>query len=166
MLLQTAPFALREDIMKHGARLASVTSMEKIVLLVEDNSDDVFLLREALALHSLSVRLLVLEDGEKAIDWIQQNDLSEEQQIAPLAVILDLNLPKRNGAEVLDVLRASQTLSQTPVIIFSSSNTHRDRALRDRYPHTSYLRKSADFDEFANIGGALKKVIDMSANTQ
>jgi len=141
-----------------------LTSEEKIVVLVEDNSDDVFLLREALALHSLSVKLLVLEDGEKAIDWIHQNDQSGAEQISPSAVILDLNLPKRNGAEVLDELRASQTLSQTPVIIFSSSNTQRDRALGERYPNTSYLRKSADFDEFATIGGALKKVIDMPAN--
>ena len=139
--------------------------MDKVVLLVEDNSDDVFLLREALQLYRLSVHLVVIDDGEKAIDWIKQND-SQQERVAPCAVILDLNLPKRNGAEVLDVLRASDSLKKTPVIIFSSSNTVRDRSLRDRYPHTRYVRKSADFDEFANIGGVLKEVMEMNSAAQ
>jgi two-component system response regulator len=134
--------------------------MDKTVLLIEDNSDDVFLLQEAFNLHSLSVRLVVIDDGEKAIEWIKENDVAKENRLLPAAVILDLNLPKRNGAEVLEVLRASQALKTTPVIIFSSSNSFRDRALRDRYPNTSYFRKSADFDEFSNIGGALKQVIE------
>ncbi len=139
--------------------------MNEIVLLVEDNLDDVFLLREALKLHSLSVQLMVIDDGEKAIEWIIQNDAAEEQCL-PSAVILDINLPKKTGAEVLAVLRASIVLRQTPVIIFSSSNTARDRSLRDRYPHTSYIRKSADFDEFASIGGALKKAIESDSTPQ
>lgn len=134
--------------------------MNEIVLLVEDNSDDVFLLREALTLHSLAVQLLVIDDGEKAIEWILQNDASEPKRISPSAVILDINLPKKTGAEVLEVLRASTALRQTPVIVFTSANTHKERSLPERYPHTSYLRKSADFDEFAKIGGALKNVIE------
>ncbi len=133
--------------------------MNKVVILVEDNSADVFLLQEAMKLHSVVVTLVVIDDGEKAIQWIQQNDLAA-QRVSPSAVILDLNLPKRSGSEVLDVLRASESLSQTPVIIFSSSNSQRDRSLRNRYPHTSYVCKSADFDEFANIGGALKQVLE------
>ena len=140
--------------------------MSEIVLLVEDNSDDVFLLREALKLHNLAVELLVIDDGEKAIDWILQNDAAGERHVSPSAVILDINLPKKTGAEVLEVLRSSTVLSETPVIIFSSSNTQRDRALRDRYPRTSYIRKSADFDEFANIGGALKKAIETYSTPQ
>ena len=139
--------------------------MDKVVLLVEDNSDDVFLLQESLKLHRLSVRLVIIDDGEKAIEWIKQNDLNDDF-LSPSAVILDLNLPKRNGAAVLAVLRASRSLGETPVIIFSSSNASRDRALKERYPHTSYLRKSADFDEFSNIGGVLKEVIERTPPTQ
>jgi CheY-like chemotaxis protein len=139
--------------------------MDKVVLLVEDNSDDVFLLQESLKLHRLSVRLVIIDDGEKAIEWIKQNDLTDDF-LSPSAVILDLNLPKRNGADVLAVLRASRSLGETPVIIFSSSNASRDRALKERYPHTSYLRKSADFDEFSNIGGVLKEVIERTPPTQ
>jgi DNA-binding response OmpR family regulator len=111
------------------------------------------------------VRLVIIDDGEKAIEWIKQNDLTDDF-LSPSAVILDLNLPKRNGADVLAVLRASRSLGETPVIIFSSSNASRDRALKERYPHTSYLRKSADFDEFSNIGGVLKEVIERTPPTQ
>lgn len=139
--------------------------MDKVVVLVEDNPDDVFLLREAIQLCKLPVQLLVIDDGEKAIDWIKQND-APGARMAPSAVILDLNLPKRTGAEVLDFLRSSNALRKTPVIIFSSSNTLRDRALRDMYPHTRYVRKSVDFDEFANIGCVLKEVIEMNSAAQ
>ncbi len=139
--------------------------MDKVVLLVEDNSDDVFLLQESIKLHRLSVQLVVIDDGEKAIEWIKQNDLTDNC-VNPSAVILDLNLPKRSGADVLAALRASRALGDTPVIIFSSSNAYRDRSLKERYPHTSYLRKSADFDEFSNIGGVLKEVIERSPSTQ
>jgi len=144
--------------------LASIF-MDKVVLLVEDNADDVFLLQEAMKLHSVSATLIVIDDGEKAIHWIKQNDLSDHR-VSPSAIILDLNLPKRSGAEVLAVLRSSDSLNQTPVIIFSSSKSERDRALRDRYPHTSYVCKSTDFDEFSNIGSALKQVLESPSSPQ
>jgi DNA-binding response OmpR family regulator len=79
---------------------------------------------------------------------------------------LDLNLPKRRGAEVLPVMRASRTLGQTPIIIFSSSNSIRDRSLQDQYPRTRYIRKSVDFDEFAAIGGVLKEAMKTDFATQ
>jgi DNA-binding response OmpR family regulator len=139
--------------------------MDKIVLVVEDNSADVLLLEDALRLHDLSVKLIILDDGEKAIEWITQND-SANLPIIPSAVVLDLNLPKRRGAEVLPVMRASRTLGQTPIIIFSSSNSIRDRSLQDQYPRTRYIRKSVDFDEFAAIGGVLKEAIKTDFATQ
>lgn len=138
--------------------------MNKVVLLVEDNSDDVYLLRESLRLHSLSVTLKIFEDGEQAIEWIREHD-SAAAAVFPAAVILDLNLPKRKGAEVLAALRQSSSLGQTPVIIFSSSNNARDRALQEQYHSTRYVRKSSDFDEFTDIGRVLKEVIQMDAAT-
>jgi DNA-binding response OmpR family regulator len=139
--------------------------MNKIVLVVEDNSADVLLLEDALRLHELSVKLIILADGEKAIEWIIEND-SAHLPIIPSAVVLDLNLPKRRGAEVLPVMRASRTLGQTPVIIFSSSNSIRDRSLQDQYARTRYMRKSVDFDEFAAIGSVLKEAMKTDFATQ
>ncbi|MCC7235913.1 MAG: response regulator [Bryobacterales bacterium] len=129
-----------------------------LVVLVEDNPADVFLVEEALRLHGLALRLVVLDDGEKAIQWIAENDAPQGTP-RPAAMILDLNLPKRTGAEVLGKLRDSQALRDTPVIIFTSSSSYRDRALSDSYPHTRYVCKSADYDEFMEIGGVLKNVL-------
>jgi len=139
--------------------------MDKFVLVVEDSSADLLLLQDALRLHEVSVKLIIVGDGEKAIEWITQNDLAH-QPVVPSAVILDLNLPKRRGAEVLPVLRASRALGQTPIIIFSSSNSARDRSLQELYPKTRYLRKSVDFDEFAAIGGVLKEAMKTNFATQ
>lgn len=130
----------------------------RVVLLVEDNPADVFLVEEALRLHGLAPRLVVLDDGEKAIQWIAESD-RQQRTPPPAAMILDLNLPKRTGAEVLGKLRDSPALRDTPVILFTSSSASRDRALEDSFPHTRYFRKSADYDEFMQIGGMLKNVL-------
>ncbi len=130
----------------------------RVVLLVEDNPADVFLVEEALRLHGLAPRLVVLDDGEKAIQWIAESD-RQQRTPPPAAMILDLNLPKRTGAEVLGKLRDSPALRDTPVILFTSSGASRDRALEDSFPHTRYFRKSADYDEFMQIGGMLKNVL-------
>ncbi|MEZ5351860.1 MAG: response regulator [Bryobacteraceae bacterium] len=131
-----------------------------LVLLVEDNPADVFLVREALKLHELNVDLSVCDDGEKAVQWIRSHGPPSQ---APVAVVLDLNLPRRSGADVLEAIRSSACLRDTPVIIFTSSNSQRDRDLQHRYPNTRYLRKSADFDEFMRIGELLKEALGPDA---
>ncbi len=124
------------------------------MLLVEDNPSDVFLIEEALRMYGLAVTLEICEDGEKAERWI-----SAAGSEAPAAVILDLNLPRRSGADVLDAIRSSEHMKDTPVIIFSSSGSQRDMALEHRYRNIRYLRKSSDFDEFKKIGEVLREVL-------
>jgi CheY-like chemotaxis protein len=125
---------------------------------VEDNRSDVKLVQEALRLQKIHVRLHVAEDGEKAIQWMLGLDAQGKE--LPSAVVLDLNLPKRHGAEVLSFIRSSPALAPIPVIIFTSSNSQVDRALAERHPKTSFLRKSSDFDEFMGIGSELRKVLN------
>lgn len=132
------------------------------ILVVEDNPADVFLIREAVKIHGLSANLIVLENGEAAVQWIDANERAASQS-QPAAVVLDLNMPKKNGAEVLARIRVSHTMQSTPVILFTSSNSRQDTALADLYPHTRYLRKSGDFDEFMEIGGVLREVVSGNA---
>lgn len=129
-----------------------------MILVVEDNPADVFLVKEALKLHGIAANLVVLDNGEKAVQWIEANEISPHQP-QPAAVILDLNMPKKNGAEVLGEIRASKSLEKTPVIIFTSSSSNQDKALLQRYPNTRYLRKSGDLDEFLKIGGVVREAI-------
>lgn len=129
-----------------------------MILVVEDNPADVFLVTEAIRLQGLTVNLVVLDNGEKAVQWIEANDECPHE-VQPAAVILDINLPRRNGAEVLKEIRSSKSLHETPVIIFTSSGSAEDMELLDRYPHTRYLRKSGDLDEFLMIGGVVREAI-------
>jgi DNA-binding response OmpR family regulator len=146
----------RQDLSKHFQK--GGTEVGSVLLFVEDNKSDVFLVREALNLHNVDVEMLVLDDGEKAVRWIENNDKSSSPTI-PAAILLDLNLPRRHGAEVLEHIRSSNRLRETPVVIFSSSSSYRDRALAERHPSTNYFRKSADIDEFMGIGSLLRRVI-------
>lgn len=142
---------------------ANIVGKANFILVVEDSSADVFLVREALALHHLPFRLVVLDDGEKAIRWLQANAASEDPEV-PAAVLLDLNLPRRNGVEVLKVIRSTPQLLDTPVIVWTSSASYKDRDLIETYPSTRYFQKSVDFDECMAIGGALREVV--SGQTQ
>lgn len=135
-----------------------VVGKAKFILLVEDSSADVFLVREALSLHKLPFRLVVLDDGEKAIRWVQENAATDDPEL-PAAVLLDLNLPRRTGVEVLDVIRSTPKLLETPVIVWTSSTSDRDREQIENYPSTRYFQKSADYDECMEIGDALREMV-------
>lgn len=130
-----------------------------MVLVVEDNAADVFLVQEAFREHGLCVKLVVMEDGEKAIQWIRRASCEPESE-APRAVLLDLNLPKRTGAEVLEKLRSTERFRDLPVIIFTSSNSHQDRSLATRFPATHFFQKSPDFEEYIRIGKVVREVIE------
>lgn len=130
-----------------------------MVLVIEDNAADVFLVREAFREYGLKVRLVVIDDGEKAIQWIGHASC-EARAESPRAIVLDLNLPKRTGAEVLEKLRSTERFRDLPVIIFTSSNSYQDRSLAARFPATHFFQKSPDFDEYIRIGKIVKEVIE------
>src|SRR5437899_2487057 len=90
------------------------------VLLIEDNDGDVDLVREALEEGSQQVHLSVIEDGAKALEYFKNRDglLSSSR---PDLIILDLNLPKVNGLEVLKVIKAEENLKDIPVAVFTTS---------------------------------------------
>jgi CheY-like chemotaxis protein len=127
------------------------------VLLVEDNPADVFLVEEAIKEHNLPVHLLVVEDGEAAIRFLEQANIESES--IPKAVVLDWNLPRRSGSEVLQHLRNSTRFPDIPVVVFTSSDSRWDRELAAQLGATRYFRKSADFDEFMEIGNVLEEVL-------
>ena len=131
----------------------------RVVLVIEDNAADVFLLQEAFREYGLNVKLLVMDDGEKAVQWIRDANGAEGTE-PPQVVVLDLNLPKRTGAEVLEELRSTERFHDLPVIIFTSSNSYQDRSLASRFPATRFFQKSPDFDEFIRIGKVVKDVIE------
>lgn len=113
------------------------------ILIVEDNEGDVLRVKEALRESGLQFQMKHLADGELALAYLN-NGLQADGAIAPDVVLLDLNLPKRDGWEVLQVLRRSATLQHTPVVILSSSNAPGDLERAASVDGLIYIRKPSN----------------------
>jgi two-component system, chemotaxis family, response regulator Rcp1 len=123
------------------------------ILLAEDNPADVYLIEEALREHKIAFELTVAEDGEAAIGMIVSG------KTHPDLILLDLNMPKRSGGEVLTHLREQPHCRTTPVIVLTSSDSPSDREEVLRLGATSYIRKPTGLDEFLQIGAAIKQLL-------
>ena len=132
------------------------------VLLVEDSPADIYIVRESLKKHLKEIELRVLNDGEKAFSLIEATE-ADDSAPSPALLILDLNLPKRSGQEVLQRIRQSTKLGNIPVVIFTSSDSPLDRAETNKLGATAYFRKPADLEEFMCIGKVVQSVL--SAHT-
>lgn len=112
------------------------------ILLVEDTEDDIVLTRRALKKNRLTNPLVVARDGQEALDYLFG---SEE---LPAIILLDLQLPKIGGLEVLRRLKSDSRTRLIPIIILTSSREERD--VVDGYTNgaNSYIRKPVDFDQF------------------
>lgn len=124
------------------------------VLLVEDNEMDVFVSREVLDRCGRSVRLRVLRDGHEALQYLE--DLVQDlESPCPALVLLDLNLPKVSGIEVLTQLRSASRWDRTLVIVVSSSDSESDRAAAARLGANAYFRKPTDLAEYMELAGVI-----------
>jgi len=125
------------------------------ILIVEDNRGDVLLVREALKESSLKFELTHIADGEQAFDYLLRRGIHRDAH-RPNLVLLDLNLPKRDGWEVLDEIRTMPELRDTPVVILSSSGNPKDRERAARTPNSLYIRKPSTLDEFLAVGKVIE----------
>ena len=126
------------------------------VVLIEDNKTDVFLVREAIQAHNLEVSLDVIEDGERAITFVESLD-KETNARPPRLFLLDLNLPKRGGCEVLAHIRQSQKCAAVPVVIVTSSDLERSKTAE--LGATGYFRKPAGYQAFLAIGKVIRNFV-------
>jgi chemotaxis family two-component system response regulator Rcp1 len=122
---------------------------------VEDNPADAGLVRKALEEHGVAGELVVIADGQKAIEFVQSMD-ADPSIACPALAIIDLNLPRRPGREVLERMRVSERCRHIPVMILSSSNAERDRADAARLGATRYIRKPSRLEEFLSLGEIFK----------
>ena len=124
---------------------------QKIILLVEDNPDDVALTLHALKKSNITNEVVVAEDGKEALDYLFGRGEYEtrDTSIMPVLILLDLNLPKLNGIEVLGHIRSDGRTSFLPTVILTSSKEERDLVNGYRFGANSYIRKPVDFNQFA-----------------
>lgn len=125
-------------------------SGDRVILLVEDNPSDVELTRRALVRKQISNEMLVARDGEEALGMLLGRPGCQDQRAQPAVILLDLNLPKVTGLEVLRRLRAEPATRYIPVVVLTTSNEERDISASYALGANSYIRKSIDFMAFAD----------------
>lgn len=120
------------------------------ILLIEDNPGDVRLTQEAFKEGKVSTQLDVVMDGVEAIKFLRKQDQYSTAN-TPDLILLDLNLPKRDGREVLAEIKADQDLKRIPIVILTTSNAETD-ILKSYNLHVNcYINKPVDFDKFFDI---------------
>jgi CheY-like chemotaxis protein len=135
----------------------------KRILVAEDNPADVYLLREALSQHPAQVELVVVVDGEEALDYIDKRGRFSDAP-KPDLFVLDLNLPKSDGNDVLRRIREKPELNSIPVVVLTSSDSPRDRNVAASLGAASFLTKPSDLDQFLALGGKLLEFIGIPSN--
>ncbi|MFN8285910.1 MAG: response regulator [Chitinophagales bacterium] len=120
------------------------------ILLVEDNPGDIRLTQEALKESQMEIHLDVVSDGEQAIDFLTRKGKYAEA-IRPHIILLDLNLPKKNGIEVLKEVKANDSLKKIPIIVLTTSDADHDITKAYSLHANCYILKPVDFDDFAKV---------------
>jgi two-component system, response regulator len=120
------------------------------ILLVEDNPDDIELTLRAFRKNNIANGLAITRDGAEALDYLFCRGTYGQRCIddLPRLILLDLNLPKLDGLQVLERLRADERTRLVPVVILTSSKEEQDMVSGYRFGANSYVRKPVDFNEF------------------
>jgi chemotaxis family two-component system response regulator Rcp1 len=132
------------------------------VLVVEDNPADVELLRYALDSAGVDCDLTVIDNGGDALAFFQQRG-RYSTSAPPDLTILDLNLPRYDGIEILEAMRANRTFADVPVAVLSSSSSPRERAKLEAFHIGRYITKPPNLDEYMRIGLIVKELLAANA---
>jgi CheY-like chemotaxis protein len=126
------------------------------ILLVEDNPGDVGLVREALRESKLLHRLSTAKDGEEALSLLRRQGVHQEAA-RPDLILLDLNLPRKDGREVLAEIKADPELRRIPVAVLTSSAADEDVARSYDLHANCYVTKPVDFEQFVRVVRAVEE---------
>ncbi|MBV9441924.1 MAG: response regulator [Acidobacteriaceae bacterium] len=128
------------------------------MLVVDDNDADVVLIQDAIQAADLALTVHVVKDGDEAVRFFDRAD-TDNDMTPPDLVILDINLPKRPGTEVLRHMRQSQRSRGALVLAVSTSDSARDRQQMSDLGANGYFRKPSEYDEFIKLGDVIKNLL-------
>lgn len=131
------------------------------ILLIEDNPGDVRLTQEAFKEGKLAVNLDVVMDGAEAINFLRRLG-NHTNATTPDLILLDLNLPKRDGREVLEEIKADEHLKRIPVVVLTTSNAEQDILKTYTLHANCYINKPVDFEKFFDV---IQKIEDFWLTT-
>ena len=136
---------------------AVVTRAARIVV-IEDNDSDVFLLGRALKLQNFQFEMVHLLNGREALAFIRREGAYAEAAV-PNLILMDLNLSKYTGEDILRAIRGSKHLAGVPVCAWSSSQSSRDRSMLEELGVSQFITKPAGLDQFLAIGKLIKDLL-------
>ncbi len=122
-----------------------------VLLLVEDNPDDVELTLRALRMQNVTNEVVVARDGTEALDYLFATGSYAGRDVSelPVVMMLDLNMPKVGGLEVLRRVRADERIKRLPVVVLTTSSEEQDLAMSYDLGANAYVRKPVEFVQFA-----------------
>lgn len=126
------------------------------ILLVEDNEGDILLTTEALTDAKIANDVIVQRDGEAAITYLKDIGRSDRSQLPDL-ILLDVNLPRVNGHEVLARIKSDETLRRIPVIMLTTSSSHRDIERAYQEHANCYIVKPVEIQDFINVVSSIEE---------
>ena len=128
------------------------------ILMADDDADDRFLVQAAFEDNKIDQKLLFFEDGEQLLDHLQDESISGITRF----ILLDLNMPKRDGRDVLRTLKADKQLSTIPIIVFSTSKAPDDINSSYKLGANSYVVKPSSYEHLKEV---IQKISDFWLNT-
>ena len=129
-----------------------------LILVIEDNDSDVFLLERALNKQDFRFELVHLSNGDAALAFVRRQGAYADAVI-PNLILLDLNLSKYTGEDILRAIHGATHLNGVPVCVWSSSRSGRDEALLKELGVLKFITKPAGLDQFMEIGKTLKDLL-------
>jgi len=126
------------------------------IFLAEDNPGDVFLVRRALDFHRVNYELSLAKNGEEALSLVRK---AEEGDSVFDLMLVDLNLPRYDGGQIVAAARSSQALGKTPIILLTSSDSPHDRTRLTELGANLYFRKPTDLNSFMEVGVLVRNVM-------
>lgn len=119
------------------------------VLYIDDDNDDCIFLRESFIANGTNTDFVCLNDGEAAINYL--NEIHEHHEVFPSLIILDLNMPRKDGRQTLSYIKSRDYLANIPVVILSTSNNNSDKEACAQLGAASYFQKPYHYSEYKSI---------------
>lgn len=129
------------------------------ILIVEDNPAHLKITEYIIRKHNIDANLLIVHDGQEALDYLFRKSPTIDEQSYPFPdlILLDFNLPKRDGREVLKLIKDDERLQKIPVVVFSTSDREEDITYAQQLGVAAYISKSSGFDNFGSILGSITR---------
>lgn len=130
---------------------------------MEDNQSDVYLIQRAIEGTNLPIDFHIVRDGQQAVQFFDRA-AADPNKPCPDIVILDINLPKKQGGDVLKHMRSRSRCAQAHVVVVSTSDSERDQEVMKELGVDGYFRKPSEFDEFMKLGDLVKGILARDVN--